>query len=150
MTHRKTHLWISLIAGVVVWGAYFAHFVQSVRSGDLGGLVWWFVGALAVVLVAETVVAGALAWLFRRRARTLNDGPTLNAALKAGHVALMLLVGMLLLAAGVMAFAAGLGVDLGLAGPRGQVVLANGLLAMVVIAELARAGLTLALMPRAG
>ena len=150
MTHRKTHLWISLIAGVVVWGGYFAHFVQSVRSGDLGGLVWWFVGALAVVLVAETVVAGALAWLFRRRARTLDEGPTLNAALKAGHVALMLLVAMLLLAAGVMTFAAALGVDLGLAGLRGQVVLANGLLAMVVIAELARAGLTLALMPRAG
>lgn len=148
MTHRKTHLWISLIAGVAAWGAYFLHFVQSVRSGDLGGLVWWFVGALAVVLVAETVVAGAVAWLFRKRARTLDDGPTLNAALKAGHVALMLLVGLLLLAAGVMAFSAGLGVDLGLEGPRGQAVMANGLLAMVVIAELTRAGLTLALMPR--
>ena len=148
MTHRKTHLWISLVAGVVAWGAYFTHFVQSVRSGDLDGLVFWFVGALAVVLVAETVVAGAVAWLLRKRARTLDEGPTLNAALKAGHVALMLLVGMLLAAAGVMAFAAGLGVDLGLAGPRGQVVLANGLLALVVIAELARAGLTLALMPR--
>ena len=148
MTHRRTHLWISLIAGVIAWGAYFAHFVQSVRSGDLGGLVWWFIGALAVVLVAETVVAGAVAWLFRRRARTLDEGPTLNAALKAGHVALMLLVGMLLLAAGAMAFAAGLGVDPGLAGPRGQVVLANSLLWMVVVAELARAGLTLALMPR--
>ena len=148
MTHRKTHLWISLVAGVVAWGAYFAHFVQSVRAGDLGGLVFWFIGALAVVLVAETVVAGAVAWLLRKRAWTLDDGPTLNAALKAGHVALMLLVGLLLLAAGVMAFAAGLGVDLGLAGPRGQVMLANGLLAMVVIAELTRAGLTLALMPR--
>lgn len=148
MTHRKTHLWISLVAGVVAWGAYFAHFVQSVRAGDLGGLVFWFIGALAVVLVAETVVAGAVAWLLRKRARTLDEGPTLNAALKAGHVALMLLVGMLLLAAGVTAFAAGLGVDLGLAGPRGQVMLANGLLAMVVIAELTRAGLTLALMPR--
>jgi hypothetical protein len=119
-----------------------------VRAGDLGGLVFWFIGALAVVLVAETVVAGAVAWLLRKRAWTLDDGPTLNAALKAGHVALMLLVGLLLLAAGVMAFAAGLGVDLGLAGPRGQVMLANGLLAMVVIAELTRAGLTLALMPR--
>lgn len=149
MTHRKTHLWISLVAGVLAWGAYFIHFVQSVRAGDLGGLVFWFIGALAVVLVAETVVAGAVAWLLRKRARTLDEGPTLNAALKAGHVALMVLVGMLLLAAGVMAFAAGLGVDLGLAGPRGQVMLANGLLAMVVIAELTRAGLTLALMPRA-
>ena len=149
MTHRKTHLWISLIAGVVVWGAYFVHVLQSVRAGDLGGLIWWFVGALAVVLMAETVVTGAIAWLFRKRARTLDDGPTLNAALKAGHVALMLLVGMVLVAAGAAAAAAGLSVDLGLGGARGQAVLANGLLAMVVIAELARAGLTLALMARA-
>lgn len=148
MTHRKTHLWISLVAGVLAWGAYFTHFVQSVRGGDLGGLVFWFIGALAVVLVAETVVAGAVAWLLRKRARMLDEGPTLTAALRAGHLALMLLVGMMLLTAGVMAFAAGLNVDLGLAGPRGQVMLANGLLAMVVIAELTRAGLTLALMPR--
>ena len=35
MTHRKTHLWISLVAGVLAWGAYFIHFVQSVRAGDL-------------------------------------------------------------------------------------------------------------------
>ena len=107
MTHRKTHLWISLIAGVAAWGAYFLHFVQSVRSGDLDGLVFWFIGALAVVLIAETVVAGAVAWLFRKRARTLD-----------------------------------------LWGARGQVIAANLLLGMVVVAELVRAALTLALMPR--
>lgn len=149
MSHRRTHLWISLIAGILAWGGYFMHFAQAVRAGDMGGLVFWFVGALAVVLLAETVVAGAVAWLFRRRrARTLDDGPTLNAALKAGHVALMVLIGMMLAAAAVLVIGAGAGVDLGLAGGRGQVVLANGLLAMVVIAELVRAGLTLALMPK--
>lgn len=148
MSHRRTHLWISLIAGVVAWGGYFMHFVRALRAGDMGGLVFWFVGALAVVLVAETVVAGAVAWLFRRRARTLDDGPTLNAALKAGHVALMALVGMMLASAAVLVVSASVGVDLGLESVRGQVVMANGLLAMVVIAELLRAGLTLALMPR--
>ena len=69
MTHRKTHLWISLVAGVAAWGAYFTHFFQALRNGDMGGLVYWFIGALAVVLVAETVVTGAVAWLFRKRAR---------------------------------------------------------------------------------
>lgn len=41
---RKTHLWISLIVGVLVWGAYFAHFLQSLRGEATGGLVWWFLG----------------------------------------------------------------------------------------------------------
>mgnify|MGYP001763029065 CR=1 FL=1 len=36
---RKIHLWISLVVGLLVWGAYFAHFVQGVRSGDLSDLV---------------------------------------------------------------------------------------------------------------
>ena len=148
MNRRRLHLWISLLVGVLVWGAYFARVSLAVRDGDVGGLVYWFVGALAVVLVAETVLSGAVAWLLRRRMRALDDGPTLMAALKAGHVALMLMIGMVLLAAAVLAVAAGMGADLGLGDARGQAVLANALLAMVVIAELTRAGLTLALMPR--
>ena len=145
---RKIHLWISLVVGVLVWGAYFAHFVQGLRDGDLSDLVWWFVAALIVAAVAEAAATGLIARLFRRRERALDDGPTLQAALKAGHGALMLLVGLVLLAAAVLAIAAGMGADLGLGAARGQAVLANALLAMVVTAELTRAGLTLALMPR--
>ena len=72
---RKTHLWISLIVGVLVWGAYFAHFIQSLRGEATGGLVWWFVGALAVTVVAETVATGLIGWLFRRRARASLPWP---------------------------------------------------------------------------
>ncbi len=145
---RKLHLWISLIVGLAVWGAYFVHLIQGLRAGAIDGLLWWFLGALAVTVVAESVATGLVAWLFRRRSRTLNDGPTLQAALKAGHVALMLLVALVLLAAGGLALASALGWDLKLGGELGQVIAANLLLAMVVIAELTRAGLTLALMPR--
>ena len=148
MTHRRTHLWISLIVGLAVWGAYFGHFLQQMRRGETGGLALWFFGALAVIIFAEAVATGLIAWLFRRRARTLEEGPTLQAALKASHVALMLLVGLVLSAAATLALASLFGWSLDLSGARGQVIAANALLAMVVAAELLRAALTLALLPR--
>ncbi|MBU2269894.1 MAG: hypothetical protein KKG14_09340 [Alphaproteobacteria bacterium] len=148
MTHRRTHLWISLLVGLAVWGAYFVHFLQQMRRGETDGLVLWFLGALVVIVLAETVATSLIAWLFRRRARALDEGPTLQAALKASHVALMLLIVLALAAAAALALASRFGWSLDLSGSRGQVIAANALLAMVVAAELLRAGLTLALLPR--
>lgn len=148
MTHRKTHLWISLIVGVLVWSVYFGHVVQSFRRGDPGNLALWFLAALAVIILAETVATGLIAWLFRRRARALDEGPTLQAALKASHVALMILVALVLTAAAALALAGLFGWTMDLSAVRTQVLAANGLLAMVVVAELSRAALTLALTPR--
>ncbi|MDY6923334.1 MAG: hypothetical protein SWI22_05160 [Pseudomonadota bacterium] len=148
MTHRRTHLWISLLVGLAVWGAYFGHFLQQMRRGETGGLVLWFLGALVVIVLAETVATSLIAWLFRRRARALDEGPTLQAALKASHVALMLMIVLALVSAAALALASRFGWSLDLSGPRGQVIAANALLAMVVSAELLRAGLTLALLPR--
>ena len=145
---RKIHLWISLVVGVLVWGAYFLHFAQGLRSGDLGGLIWWFLAALIVAVVAEGAATGLIARLLRRRTRALDDGPTLQAALKAGHVALMPLVGLILLSALFLALSSVFGWTLDLSGARGQVIAANLLLGMAVVAELVRAGLTLALTPR--
>jgi len=148
MTHRRQHLWISLIVGVIVWGVYFSHVVQTVGRGGTGGLALWFLGALAVVVIAEAVATGLIAWLFRRRARALDEGPTLQAALKASHIALMLLITMVLLAASALAVGSRLGGTLFMTSPQGLAVAANCLLAMVVVAELTRAAFTLALMPR--
>ena len=145
---RRTHLWISLIVGLVVWGAYFGHVVLSLRRGDTSDLWLWFGGAVVVVLLAEGVVTGLIARLFRRRSRALDEGPTLQAALQASHVALMLLVVMALVAAAVLALASLFGWTLDLAGSRGQVLAANILLSMVVLTELTRAAFTLALLPR--
>lgn len=148
MTHRHTHLWISLVVGLAVWGAYFGHFLQQMRRGDTSGLVFWFLGALVVIVLAETVAVSLISWLFRRRARVLDEGPTLQAALKASHVALMLLIVLILASAGLLASASLFSWSLDLSGARGQVIAANALLAMVVTAELLRTGLTLALLPR--
>jgi len=147
MTHRRTHLWISLVVGVLVWGAYFTHVVQTIGRGT-GGLALWFLGALAVVVIAETVATGLIAWLFRRRARVLDEGPTLDAALKASHVALMLLIVLILIVAGLLSIPVLFGWSLIGMSTDAPVIAANLLLAMVVIAELTRAAFTLALMPR--
>ena len=148
MTHRRTHLWISLIVGVVVWGVYFAHFLRVGAGGSTRELALWFIGALVVVIAAETMATGLIAWLFRRRARVLDDGPTLEAALKASHIALMLLIALILILAGLLSLPALFGVTLIGMSQDMPVVAANVLLAMVVIAELVRAAFTLALMPR--
>lgn len=145
---RKTHLWISLIVGVLVWGVYFGHVVQGFRRGDSGDLALWFIGALALIILAETVATSLIALLFRRRARDLDEGPSLQSALKASHVALMILIALALTTAAGLAVASLFGWSLDLSAPRAQVLAANALLAMVVIAELSRAALTLALLPR--
>lgn len=145
---RRTHLWISLLVGVGVWGAYFAHFIQAVRTDDLSGLLWWFLGALIAAIALEAGATGLLARLFRLRTPTLDDGPSLNAALKAGHVALMLLVMQLLGLALVLALASRFGWSVDLSTARMQAIAAHILLGMVVVAELVRAAFTLALLPR--
>lgn len=147
MTHRKTHLWISLVVGVLVWGAYFAHFAQMMWRGQSGGLALWFLAALAVTVVAEVLATGLIAWLFRRRTRVLDEGPTLDAALKASHIALMILIALALILATGLAVASLFGWSPDVAAGRAQVLAANVLLAMVVVAELSRAAFTLVLMP---
>lgn len=148
MSHRKIHLWVSLIVGVAVWGGYFWHVLTTLGRGQEGSLAFWFLGALALVIVLEAVATGALAWLFRRRTRVLDEGPTLAAALRASHVALMLLVLMILVLAAALTIPTLFGASLIAMTPDTPVIAANILLAMVVIAELVRAAVTLALMPR--
>lgn len=145
---RRTHLWISLLAGTAVWGAYFAHVIQSIRRGDTGDLALWFLGALVLVLAIEGVAGALIGWLFRKRSRVLDDGPTLTAALKASHIALMILIGLSLATAAALALATLFGWTPDLSQTRLQVAAANGLLALVVIAELSRAAFSLMLLPR--
>lgn len=145
---RKTHLWISLLVGTVVWGVYFSHVVGSLRRGDTGDLALWFLGALALILAVEAAAGALIGRLFRRRSRVLNEGPSLTAALKASHIALMILIVLALAGAAGLALATLFGWTPDLSQTRLQVAAANVLLAMVVIAELARAAFTLALLPR--
>ncbi|MFT6427061.1 MAG: hypothetical protein ACJAVC_000326, partial [Brevundimonas sp.] len=56
--------------------------------------------------------------------------------------------GLVLISALILALSSVFGWTLDLSGAQGQVIAANLLLGMVVVVELARAALTLALMPR--
>lgn len=145
---RRLHLWISLLVATGVWGGYFLFFAQAVRADDLSGLVWVFLAALVGAVALEAGATSTVAWLFRKRARDLDEGPSLNAALKAGHVALMALIVILLAAAAALALASRFGWSLDLSTARAQAVAANLLLGMVVLAELIRAAFTLMLLPR--
>jgi heme/copper-type cytochrome/quinol oxidase subunit 2 len=145
---RKVHLWISLLVGTGVWGVYFLHVARAVRADDLNGLIWGFLAALIAAVALEAGATSVVAWLFRKRARDLDDGPSLNAALKAGHVALMALIVLLLGLAFTLALASRFGWSLDFSTARAQTVAANVLLGLVVLTELIRAAFTLMLLPR--
>ena len=71
---RRLHLWISLLVATGVWGAYYLFFARAVRADDLSGLIWVFLVALIGAVALEAEATSTVAWLFRKRARDLDDG----------------------------------------------------------------------------
>ena len=157
MSLREKQLWISLIVGMAAWSLYgwrLAHLVGR-SEGSLAlsaGLA--FLAALGAVVVTEAVGSALVAWLQRRR-RPAQDAALTEAALIAGHVALMVLVGLIVLTlAGLWLFALWAETRLETTSiasaltPRILVLIANLLLACVVLAEGVRTVLTLMLVRR--
>lgn len=158
MSLREKQLWGSLVAGLVVWGAY------AIWAGrvllDAGhphpardtGVA--FLAALVVYVVVEAGLAGAVAW-FQRRHRPAQDAALTQAGLIAGQVALMVLVaGVVVLLAGLMIVAVGaehsqtdysVGVTLS---ARFPLLLAHALLMVLLLSEGVRAVLTLLIVRR--
>ncbi|WP_312147043.1 hypothetical protein [Brevundimonas sp.] len=160
MTFREKHLWVAIIAGLAVWGAYGWKFTERVLAGglrqgdfaaDMGGL--FVLGLIAVVVLEMGLTALARLTTSRdeRRARDEREG---LATLQASHVSLMLLIGLLVTVAAV-AYGVGLW---GAAHPErlarwmipgnGLVLVANAVLGCIMLSELARWALSLALLKR--
>lgn len=157
MSLREKQLWASLVAGLLVWGAYAARVVPILldpahpypaRANGLSFLI-----ALTVFVVAEGALAAAMAWL-QRRHRPAQDQALTDAALVAGQVALIVLIGLVVLTLiGLWLFAVwienqyavGMGATLL---SRGPMLLANLLLLEVILAEGVRTILTLLLVRR--
>jgi multisubunit Na+/H+ antiporter MnhB subunit len=157
MSLREKQLWASLVAGLLVWGAYALRIIpilldpghpHPARSTGLAFLI-----ALIVFMVAEGALAAAMAW-FQRRQRPAQDQALTDAALVAGQVALVVLISLVvltLIALWIFAvwienqYAVGIGATLL---SRAPMLLANLLLLEILFAEGVRTILTLLLVRR--
>jgi uncharacterized membrane protein YidH (DUF202 family) len=160
MSFREKHLWISIVATIGVWGFYYWRLIERVMdgalgrsglTGEMGGL---FAVCLIVIVVLEIVLTAIATWTTRKAEREAKDEREILAALKASHVALMVLIALVVTLSGAAWFASWLqpafGADRGfdITQRNAWVVVANILLASVIVAEMIRAGLTLALLRR--
>nr|WP_303684362.1 hypothetical protein [Brevundimonas naejangsanensis] len=160
MTFREKHLWVAILAGLAVWGVYAWRFGERVLAGglrqadfaaDMGGL---FILGLITVVVLETALT-ALAMLTTPKAeRRARDERESLAALQASHVSLMLLIGLLVTVAAI-AYGVGFwsaarpdGLARWMIPGNGLVLSANAVLGCIMLSELARWALTLALLRR--
>ena len=158
MSFREKHLWISIVASVGVWGWYFWFLIRHVMDGRLvndhftGDVSLAFMGCLVLVVAIEAVLTIIATLTTPKHEQKTRDEREIHAALKASHVALMALIG-LVFSVSMGAYFAGL-VDDNLVGGAAvfrvdgnlMVLVANILLACLVIAELIRAGVTLMLL----
>jgi len=158
MSFREKHLWISIVASVGVWGWYFWFLIRHVMDGRLvndhftSDVSLAFMGCLVLVVAIEAVLTIIATLTTPKHEQKTRDEREIHAALKASHVALMALIG-LVFCVSMGAYFAGL-VDDNLVGGAAvfrvdgnlMVLVANILLACLVIAELIRAGVTLMLL----
>lgn len=160
MSFREKHLWISIVVTLGVWGVYYWRLAERIAAGALsepglaetmGGL---FVGCLIVNVAVEIVLTLIATWTTRKAEREARDEREILAALKASHVALMALIFLVVTQSGAAWFAAwahpAFGAEPGFDITQGNawLLLANILLASVIVAELIRAAFTLALLRR--
>lgn len=157
MSFREKHLWISIVASVAVWGWYFCFLIRHVAAGRLvsdhftGDVSLAFMGSLIVVVVVEVVLTIIATATTPKSERDTRDEREIIASLKASHIALMALIGLVFCVAAGAYFA---GLDDNLLGGAAvfsitgemMVLLANVLLACLVLAEMIRAAVTLMLL----
>ena len=154
MSFREKHLWISIFTTLVVWSVYFRELVDRVLHGwvddprfaTIMGL--GFAGAVFVVALIEVVLTLFATFTTAKVDRETRDEREMLAAFKASHVSLMLLIGLVICLA-IGAWLSGFAREALLTGPGAMVVLANLLVACVVLSELTRFSFTLYLLRRA-
>lgn len=160
MTFRQKHLWITVVTTVGIWGYYFWSALGRILEADLRNdrlaisLSALFIICLFAVVLVEVVLTLIATITTRKAERQARDEREILAALKASHVALMALIAMIFCIAAGAYFAGLVGTNLMtpwqdyISDINVAVILANILLACLVMTELARAGLTLAFLGR--
>ncbi|GLK49011.1 hypothetical protein GCM10017620_19840 [Brevundimonas intermedia] len=156
MSLRERHLWIAIVTTVAVWGLYGWQMALQIGAGglnreefagEMGGL---FLLGLLLIAVAEGVLT--LIARLLPRGETREGAAERKASLQASHVSLMALIGLITVLSAVL-FCAGwigsaaVGPLLRVATPANLLVLiANGLMGCIVVSELIRFAMTLALL----
>lgn len=156
MSFREKHLWITVLSTVVIWAIYFRELIDRVLKGGLmdpqfaGAMGIAFAGAVFVVAVIEVALTAIATLTTPKAERGTRDEREVHAALKASHVSLMLLIGLVITLSGVAYFAGltspAFGTHIATTPMNAFVLLANVLVTCVIVSELVRAGLTLALL----
>lgn len=158
MSLRQRHLWIAILVTLGVWGLYGWALVSAVNQGGLrqAGFAAQMGGHFVLGLVLIAIAEGVLNLIARLLPnRGAKEGVLeKRASLEASHLSLMALITLI---TGLAASLYGLGVFgdrvidwlLNNARPGNLLVLfANGLMACVVISELARFAAALVLLPK--
>jgi hypothetical protein len=153
VSFREKHLWITIFATVVVWAVYFRELVDRLMHGWIDDprfamvMGVGFAGALFVLVVIEVVLTLFATFTTPKVDRETKDEREMLAAYKASHISLMLLIA-LVISLGILLWFNGLFRYALFNGPGAMVVLANVMVACVVVSELTRFSFTLYLLRR--
>ena len=153
MSFREKHLWISIVATVGVWSVYFRELVDRILRGGMEDprfaviMGLGFAGAVFVVALIEATLTVLATFTTPKVDRETRDEREMLAAFKASHVSMSLLI-VLVISLASAAWISGLTRQALFTGPAAMVVLANLLVACVVLSELTRFAFTLYLLRR--
>jgi hypothetical protein len=158
MTFREKHLWITIATALGVWALYFWRLGDRVIGGGLaddrfaGDVSDLFVGCLITVIVVEIILHSIAAATTSKSDREARDEREAHARRRSGemaYVTLFVLVGMAACAAWFGGMIGGNLVDVGRAAADEvgvMVLVANVMMACLILSELLRAAYELVLL----
>jgi uncharacterized membrane protein (DUF485 family) len=136
MPFREKSAWIQLICTVAVWGYYFSTVTLALAAGQSVHFVSLFVGCVIGLVVLQIVLSIVAALFALRDAKAPSDERENLIALKAVRIAFIVLnIGIIVLAVAGPLLARPLLPNIADAG---MIVMVNGILLAMVVAEVAR------------
>lgn len=144
MTFREKTAWASLLGTLLVWGYYFAKLFGALRDGSasVGLFTGLFVSCVVFSVVVQVVIAILLAIQSPKAVNAPADERERRVELRATGVAFVVLLVAVLTVAGAWPFVAAASQMLPGFEPllAATLLMSNGILLAVVLAELVRAG----------
>lgn len=144
MSPRETSAWISLVTTLAVWGYYFLALGRALASGPIDGerFVGLFASCVVVIVVLQVVIAIATAALTGRHGEAPADERERLVELKATRIAYCVLIVLAMTVCLLSPALAGSSPFLFPRDPLGDatLVMSNGVLLSVVLAEVVRTG----------